>query len=78
MRYSKENIIVDNYNIKMAKEGMKKNKKKSLLSFQSVLIQVQTDYKVINLDQWMGFYRFCQEVQAYSCLSFPLLISCTF
>lgn len=29
MRYRKENIIVDNYNIKMAKEGMKKNKKKS-------------------------------------------------
>lgn len=22
----------------------------------------QTDYKVINMDQWMGFLRFCQEI----------------
>ncbi|KNA18558.1 hypothetical protein SOVF_069600 [Spinacia oleracea] len=22
----------------------------------------QTDYKVINMDQWMGFYRFCNEI----------------
>lgn len=28
MRYSKENIIVDNYNIKMEKEGKEKKKKK--------------------------------------------------
>ncbi|KAJ4718605.1 Defective in cullin neddylation protein [Melia azedarach] len=25
-------------------------------------LKVQTDYKVINLDQWMGFYRFCNEI----------------
>lgn len=25
-------------------------------------LRVQTDYKVINLDQWMGFYRFCNEI----------------
>ena len=24
--------------------------------------QIQKDYKVINMDQWMGFYRFCNEV----------------
>ncbi|EPS72118.1 hypothetical protein M569_02639, partial [Genlisea aurea] len=24
--------------------------------------QLQTDYKVINMDQWMGFYRFCSEI----------------
>lgn len=22
----------------------------------------QTDYKVMNMDQWMGFYRFCNEI----------------
>ena len=25
-------------------------------------MQTQNDYKVINMDQWMGFYRFCNEV----------------
>ncbi|XP_022841512.1 DCN1-like protein 4 [Olea europaea var. sylvestris] len=25
-------------------------------------LKMQTDYKVINLDQWMGFYRFCNEI----------------
>ncbi|GAB4842652.1 hypothetical protein Ancab_012625 [Ancistrocladus abbreviatus] len=25
-------------------------------------LKMQTDYKVINMDQWMGFYRFCNEV----------------
>ncbi|KAL8153381.1 hypothetical protein V2J09_011141 [Rumex salicifolius] len=25
-------------------------------------LKVQTDYKVINMDQWMGFYRFCNEI----------------
>jgi DCN1-like protein 4/5 len=24
-------------------------------------LKIQNDYKVINLDQWMGFYRFCNE-----------------
>ncbi|XP_044494926.1 DCN1-like protein 5 isoform X2 [Mangifera indica] len=24
-------------------------------------LKVQTDYKVINMDQWMGFFRFCNE-----------------
>ncbi|TYI92874.1 hypothetical protein E1A91_D02G101300v1 [Gossypium mustelinum] len=24
--------------------------------------QIQSDYKVINLDQWMGFFRFCNKV----------------
>lgn len=24
-------------------------------------LKAQTDYKVINMDQWMGFYRFCNE-----------------
>jgi len=26
------------------------------------LAQIQNDYKVINMDQWMGLYRFCNEV----------------
>lgn len=26
------------------------------------LTQIQNDYKVINMDQWMGLYRFCNEV----------------
>lgn len=30
-------------------------------------LKSQNDYKVINLDQWMGFYRFCMEI------SFPSL-----
>ncbi|CAN0899718.1 DCN1-like protein 4 [Linum grandiflorum] len=30
-------------------------------------LKIQSDYKVINLDQWMGFYRFCNEI------SFPEL-----
>ncbi|XP_051151992.1 uncharacterized protein LOC127265975 [Andrographis paniculata] len=25
-------------------------------------LQVQTDYKVINMDQWLGFRRFCNEI----------------
>ncbi|KAI5660432.1 hypothetical protein M9H77_29225 [Catharanthus roseus] len=25
-------------------------------------LKIQIDYKVINLDQWMGFYRFCNEI----------------
>ncbi|XP_024972568.1 DCN1-like protein 4 [Cynara cardunculus var. scolymus] len=25
-------------------------------------LRTQIDYKVINMDQWMGFYRFCQEI----------------
>ncbi|XP_028078818.1 uncharacterized protein LOC114280640 isoform X2 [Camellia sinensis] len=24
-------------------------------------LRTQIDYKVINIDQWMGFYRFCNE-----------------
>ncbi|CAK7336282.1 unnamed protein product [Dovyalis caffra] len=26
------------------------------------VVQIQSDYKVINMDQWMGFYRFCNEI----------------
>ncbi|BBG99175.1 hypothetical protein with DUF298 [Prunus dulcis] len=25
-------------------------------------LKTQNDYKVINMDQWMGFYRFCEEL----------------
>ncbi|GAA0157585.1 ubiquitin-protein ligase [Lithospermum erythrorhizon] len=25
-------------------------------------LQVQTEYKVLNMDQWMNFYRFCKEI----------------
>ncbi|KAK9282263.1 hypothetical protein L1049_005177 [Liquidambar formosana] len=25
-------------------------------------LKTQNDYKVINMDQWMGFYRFCNEI----------------
>ncbi|RAL47657.1 hypothetical protein DM860_017633 [Cuscuta australis] len=25
-------------------------------------LKIQSDYKVINMDQWMGFYRFCCEI----------------
>lgn len=25
-------------------------------------LRIQADYKVINMDQWMGFYRFCNEI----------------
>ncbi|KAI6689840.1 hypothetical protein NL676_026668 [Syzygium grande] len=25
-------------------------------------LKIQTDYKVINMDQWMGFLRFCNEI----------------
>lgn len=25
-------------------------------------LKTQTDYKVINMDQWTGFYRFCNEI----------------
>uniref|UniRef100_M4DJH1 Defective in cullin neddylation protein n=1 Tax=Brassica campestris TaxID=3711 RepID=M4DJH1_BRACM len=32
-------------------------------SFVDYLKQIQNDYKVINMDQWMGFYRFCNEVR---------------
>ncbi|KAL8497212.1 hypothetical protein ACS0TY_020775 [Phlomoides rotata] len=28
----------------------------------SQYLKIQTDYKVINMDQWMGFHRFCNEV----------------
>ncbi|KAK7294000.1 hypothetical protein RJT34_16883 [Clitoria ternatea] len=30
-------------------------------------LKIQNDYKVINMDQWMGFFRFCNEI------SFPTL-----
>ncbi|XP_044479632.1 DCN1-like protein 5 isoform X2 [Mangifera indica] len=29
-------------------------------------LKVQTDYKVINMDQWMGFFRFCNEIFCWS------------
>ncbi|EOA36192.1 hypothetical protein CARUB_v10010104mg [Capsella rubella] len=32
-------------------------------------LKIQNDYKVINMDQWMGLYRFCNEV------CFPILLS---
>ncbi|XP_010532096.1 PREDICTED: DCN1-like protein 4 isoform X2 [Tarenaya hassleriana] len=25
-------------------------------------LKIQSDYKVVNMDQWMGFYRFCNEL----------------
>ncbi|XP_010532095.1 PREDICTED: DCN1-like protein 4 isoform X1 [Tarenaya hassleriana] len=25
-------------------------------------LKIQSDYKVVNMDQWMGFYRFCNEI----------------
>ncbi|KAA3489378.1 DCN1-like protein 4 [Gossypium australe] len=25
-------------------------------------LKIQSDYKVVNLDQWMGFFRFCNEI----------------
>ncbi|EOA35616.1 hypothetical protein CARUB_v10020831mg, partial [Capsella rubella] len=25
-------------------------------------LKIQNDYKVINMDQWLGFYRFCNEI----------------
>lgn len=25
-------------------------------------LRIQNDYKVVNMDQWMGFYRFCNEI----------------
>ncbi|KAL7618876.1 hypothetical protein Lser_V15G03254 [Lactuca serriola] len=25
-------------------------------------LKAQNDYKVINMDEWMGFYRFCNEI----------------
>ncbi|CAN0891125.1 DCN1-like protein 4 [Linum grandiflorum] len=25
-------------------------------------MKIQNDYKVINMDQWLGFYRFCNEI----------------
>jgi DCN1-like protein 4/5 len=33
-----------------------------VLTMLSLWVQIQSDYKVINMDQWMGFYRFCNEV----------------
>lgn len=33
--------------------------------FAILHMQIQTDYKVINMDQWMGFFRFCNEVPHY-------------
>jgi DCN1-like protein 4/5 len=34
----------------------------TLLTYFFELLQYQTEYKVINMDQWMGFYRFCNVV----------------
>ncbi|RZB41286.1 DCN1-like protein 4 isoform B [Glycine soja] len=31
-------------------------------------LKAQNDYKVINMDQWMGFFRFCNEVASFSLL----------
>ncbi|CAN8305063.1 unnamed protein product [Cochlearia groenlandica] len=31
-------------------------------------LKIQNDYKVINMDQWMGFYRFCNQI------SFPNMV----
>ncbi|KAG5016375.1 hypothetical protein JHK85_022511 [Glycine max] len=36
-------------------------------------LKTQNDYKVINMDQWMGFFRFCNEVASFSA-TFGLLI----
>ena len=30
-----------------------------------LMLQIQSDYKAINLDQWMGFLRFCKEVSSF-------------
>ncbi|KAL7165190.1 hypothetical protein ACSBR2_040964 [Camellia fascicularis] len=30
--------------------------------------KTQIEYKVINMDQWMGFYRFCNEFLAIQML----------
>ncbi|XP_047314674.1 DCN1-like protein 4 [Impatiens glandulifera] len=30
-------------------------------------LRIQSDYKVINMDQWLGFFRFCSEIH------FPIL-----
>ncbi|PIN03282.1 hypothetical protein CDL12_24187 [Handroanthus impetiginosus] len=43
-------------------------------------LKVQTDYKVINMDQWTNFLRFCQEISFPdldnydSCEAWPLLL----
>ncbi|KAJ0247955.1 Potentiating neddylation domain-containing protein [Hirschfeldia incana] len=45
-------------------------------------LKIQNDYKVINMDQWMGFYRFCNEVIGFpemteynQELAWPLLLN---
>ena len=37
------------------------------------LWQTQNDYKVINMDQWMGFFRFCNEVATFSTTSIVMI-----
>jgi DCN1-like protein 4/5 len=43
-------------------------------------LKYQTEYKVINMDQWMGFYRFCNEINFPSLdnydsdLAWPLIL----
>ncbi|XP_076956970.1 uncharacterized protein LOC143632299 [Bidens hawaiensis] len=43
-------------------------------------LKIQKDYKVINMDQWTNFYRFCQEIeypnmQNYDdCLAWPIIL----
>ncbi|KAL7215910.1 hypothetical protein ACSBR1_027958 [Camellia fascicularis] len=44
--------------------------------YGGVFLNTQIDYKVINIDQWMGFYQFCNEViqrHADTCTLFGLL-----
>lgn len=36
-------------------------------------MQMQVDYKVINMDQWMGFFRFVNEVNLQFTLSILLI-----
>ncbi|KAH7547460.1 hypothetical protein FEM48_Zijuj01G0312500 [Ziziphus jujuba var. spinosa] len=35
---------------------------RSQVDFFVEYLKTQNDYKVINMDQWMGFYRFCNEI----------------
>ncbi|KAL8223456.1 hypothetical protein R6Q57_018931 [Mikania cordata] len=43
-------------------------------------LKVQKEYKVINMDQWMNFYRFCQEIEFPDlnnyddCLAWPIIL----
>ncbi|KAJ7962781.1 Defective in cullin neddylation protein [Quillaja saponaria] len=39
-----------------------KQKSIDIESICELLTLTQNDYKVINMDQWMGFYRFCHEI----------------